>query len=641
MDVPAQGPSRPDLPVRQRRRERAGHVQQPHPDGGRSAPGARRHHPQLLRHPGDDGLRLPALRVPAVPDAACRRPSTSATPPATWARTSSAATSRSTSIMHRGAAAYICGEETGLIESLEGKRAWPRIKPPFPAVEGLFRKPTVVNNIETLACVTHIVDRGVDWFKSIGVPPDPKNPRDPGSYGPKLYCLSGHVNKPGCYEAPLGITVPRVDRRVRRRRVEGPQGEGRDSRRHQHGPDDRGRVRHAAGFHRPGQGRLPGPGHGGRHGARRNRSRWSTSCTTVAGSSPTRAAASARPAARAPRWVAEDARADQGRPGPAEGSAICCWKSATRSASCPARRSAAWPTAPPGRSRTRSASSAASSKSTSSGRIPSGYMETEPVPALPVAGALIKADDVDHATQATADTRMHLSSESYGQLSSSTDSEIEIGRRRAAQRHPGRRAGRHRDSALLLAPGLDGRGQLPHVPGRDRHAQRRRPAQITMSPSSCPACQTPATDGTVFVTNSEKVAQSRAMVEEDLLLEHPIDCPICDKAGECYLQDYHFEYGQDERRADVRPFTSRRRDMGDTVTLFVDRCVMCSRCVRFTPRDQRHQRADGHQPRQPRGDRRLARLSAGTTSCRATWSISARSGPWATRTFSTSSGSGS
>ncbi|MGE3315947.1 MAG: NADH-quinone oxidoreductase subunit NuoF [Planctomycetaceae bacterium] len=109
--------------------------------------------------------------------------------------------------LHRGAGAYICGEETGLIESLEGKRAWPRIKPPFPAIEGLFRKPTIVNNIETLACVTHILKRGVEWFKSMGVPPDPNNPRDLGSYGPKLYCVSGHVNKPGCYELPLGITA--------------------------------------------------------------------------------------------------------------------------------------------------------------------------------------------------------------------------------------------------------------------------------------------------------------------------------------------------------------------------------------------------------------------------------------------------
>jgi NADH-quinone oxidoreductase subunit F len=112
--------------------------------------------------------------------------------------------------LHRGAAAYVCGEETGLIESLEGKRAWPRIKPPFPAVEGLFRKPTVVNNVETLACVTQILARGAAWFRSIGVPPEPNNPRDPGSFGPKLYCVSGHVNRPGCYEGPLGLPCREV-----------------------------------------------------------------------------------------------------------------------------------------------------------------------------------------------------------------------------------------------------------------------------------------------------------------------------------------------------------------------------------------------------------------------------------------------
>jgi NADH-quinone oxidoreductase subunit F len=109
--------------------------------------------------------------------------------------------------IHRGAAAYICGEETGLIESIEGRRAWPRIKPPFPAVEGLFRRPTIVNNVETLSCVKHIVDRGVTWFRSMGVPPGKDTPHDIGSFGPKLFGLSGHVNRPGCYEAPLGITV--------------------------------------------------------------------------------------------------------------------------------------------------------------------------------------------------------------------------------------------------------------------------------------------------------------------------------------------------------------------------------------------------------------------------------------------------
>ena len=160
--------------------------------------------------------------------------------------------------------------------------------------------------------------------------------------------------------------------------------------------------------------------------------------------------------------------------------------------------------------------------------------------------------------------------------------EIEIPAGRAAQRHRGRRAGRHRDPALLLASGPVGRGQLPHVPGRDRHARRRRPAQITMQPKLVPACKTPATDSTVFVTNSEKVAagpgdgrRGPAAAASDRLpdLRQGGRVPACRTTTS--------SYGQDERRADLRPFTSRRRDIGD-VTLFVDRCIMCSRCVRFT-----------------------------------------------------------
>ena len=105
--------------------------------------------------------------------------------------------------------------------------------------------------------------------------------------------------------------------------------------------------------------------------------------------------------------------------------------------------------------------------------------------------------------------------------------------------------------------------------------------KVTMMPKLVPGCQTPAKDGTVIVTESALVKESRARVEEALLIEHPIDCPICDKAGECLLQDYHFEHGQAERRADIHAFHSRRRDVGPTVTLFVDRCIMCTRCVRF------------------------------------------------------------
>src|SRR3989442_11044925 len=102
-------------------------------------------------------------------------------------------------VLHSGAGAYICGEETGLIESLEGKRGQPRQKPPFPAVQGLYSCPTVVNNVETLANLPHIFNRGVEWFKSIGS--NEKNS------GPKLYCVSGHVNKPAVIERELGIPL--------------------------------------------------------------------------------------------------------------------------------------------------------------------------------------------------------------------------------------------------------------------------------------------------------------------------------------------------------------------------------------------------------------------------------------------------
>src|SRR5260221_7151584 len=106
--------------------------------------------------------------------------------------------------------------------------------------------------------------------------------------------------------------------------------------------------------------------------------------------------------------------------------------------------------------------------------------------------------------------------------------------------------------------------------------------EISMMPKLVPACQTPAKDGTVVVTNSAKVRANQNFVQEGILLDHPVDCPICDQAGECWLQDYYFNHGHHERRADVRPFTSKRREIGQHVTLFVDRCVMCSRCVRFT-----------------------------------------------------------
>jgi len=101
-------------------------------------------------------------------------------------------------VVHAGAGAYICGEETALLDSLEGRRGQPRLKPPFPAIAGLYACPTVVNNVETIASVPAIVLGGADWYRSMGTEKSP---------GPKIYSLSGHVTNPGQYEAPMGTTL--------------------------------------------------------------------------------------------------------------------------------------------------------------------------------------------------------------------------------------------------------------------------------------------------------------------------------------------------------------------------------------------------------------------------------------------------
>jgi len=101
-------------------------------------------------------------------------------------------------VVHSGAGAYICGEETALLDSLEGRRGQPRLKPPFPAVAGLYARPTVVNNVESIASVPSIIENGADWFSGMGTEK---------SKGYGLFSLSGHVRRPGQYEAPLGITL--------------------------------------------------------------------------------------------------------------------------------------------------------------------------------------------------------------------------------------------------------------------------------------------------------------------------------------------------------------------------------------------------------------------------------------------------
>jgi len=107
-----------------------------------------------------------------------------------------------TVVLHRGAGAYICGEETGLLESLEGKRGQPRSKPPFPAIQGLYASPTLINNVETMATVPPIIAMGGAKYAKIGAPPD--------STGTRLFCVSGNIERGGNYELPMGMTIREV-----------------------------------------------------------------------------------------------------------------------------------------------------------------------------------------------------------------------------------------------------------------------------------------------------------------------------------------------------------------------------------------------------------------------------------------------
>ncbi len=188
-----------EVPGLQRRRVGAGHVQGPPADGARPAPAARGVRDLLLRgrrrRPATSTSAASTLRRRGARGGDPARPTT-----AGFLGENILGSGFELDVyVHRGAGAYICGEETGMLESLEGKRGQPRVKPPFPAVVGAFGGPTVINNVETLACVPHILERGADWFKA-------HRHATSATPGPKLYAVSGHVERPGAYELPIGIT---------------------------------------------------------------------------------------------------------------------------------------------------------------------------------------------------------------------------------------------------------------------------------------------------------------------------------------------------------------------------------------------------------------------------------------------------
>ncbi len=256
MVLPAQGPSRPDLHVHQCRRERAGHVQQSHPDGRRSAPGDRGDHPQLLRHQGQDGLHLSALRISAVATSGCRPPSTSATPTGylgknilgkrLLARHLSASRRRGLHLRRRDRPDRKPGRQAGLAADQA-------------AVSGRRRRVSQADGGQQhrnrgLRRADHQPRRRLVQIDRRAVRSQ-ESPRS-GQLRPEAVLPQRARQQARLLRSAAGHHLPAVDRRIWRRRLERAQGQGGHSRRHQHGPADRSRVRHAARFRRAGQGRA-------------------------------------------------------------------------------------------------------------------------------------------------------------------------------------------------------------------------------------------------------------------------------------------------------------------------------------------------------------------------------------------------
>ena len=197
--IPQDNP-KPEVPRRQRGRVRAGHLQGHPADDGQPAHPRRGRDHQLLRDPRQHAfiyVRGEVLHVVRR----LQRAVEEAYLGGHLGKNIHGSGYDLDLVVHAGAGAYICGEETALLDSLEGRRGQPRLRPPFPAVAGLYASPTVINNVESIASVPSIIDRGAEWFAAMGTEK---------SKGYGIFSLSGHVTNPGQFEAPLGITLRKL-----------------------------------------------------------------------------------------------------------------------------------------------------------------------------------------------------------------------------------------------------------------------------------------------------------------------------------------------------------------------------------------------------------------------------------------------
>ena len=441
-------------------------------------------------------------------------------------------------VVHRGAGAYICGEETALLDALEGKRGNPRLKPPFPAVQGLYGGPTLINNVETLSNVPRIVAKGADWFRQYGTEQSP---------GTKVVSISGGVRRPGNYEISLGLPTrdliydlaggplpgrTRESDLPRRLLLPGPHRGGGD------GPSLQLRGDGGSGLDarlRLGDRRRRhglDPAHGAAHGALL----------------PPRVVRQVRPLPRGDELDGEDARAGRPRRGDADG---------------PRHHQLG-----PGKHH---------------GQLPlrarrldgdAGVGDGAQVPRR------VRAGDGGSRRRHRPPRGRRRPGRDFGSSDVSEKREVTLtidGREVTATEgemlHDAAREGDVEIPVFCYEPKL----------GAPVGACRMCLVEIEGIPKLQTSCSTPVRDGMVVHTRTEQVKTAQNAVIEFLLVNHPLDCPVCDKGGECPLQDNTMGWGPGKSRViDEKRHFEKPIELSPLVAIDRERCILCYRCVRFS-----------------------------------------------------------
>ena len=458
-------------------------------------------------------------------------------------------------VVHRGAGAYICGEETALLDSLEGKRGNPRLKPPFPAVQGLYGGPTLINNVETLSNVPHIVASGADWFKSFGTEQSP---------GTKVVSVSGDVQRPGNYEVELGDPDAQADQRA---------------------------------------------------GGRRQAGRRKIKCFFPGGSSSPVLTAEEGLDLPYSFEAMQEAGSMLG-----SGSIIVCDEEtsivelALRTAkfyhheSCgkctPCREGTNWTV-----------------------KMLERMIRGEATPIDLETVASVQKNIIGNCLCVLGDSMAAPIGSMVEKFREEFDEAIENGVPSYSRQRPpcrprrGHRRGRARggrphvggggplmpqpirnavtlvvdgreviapEGTMLVDAAKQGDVEIPvfcYEPklGEPVGACRMCLVEIEGIPKLQTACSTPVRDGMVVYTQTDQVKEAQNAVVEFLLVNHPLDCPVCDKGGECPLQDISMGWGPGKSRfTDPKRHFQKPLELSPLVAIDRERCILCYRCVRFS-----------------------------------------------------------